>query len=55
MVPSLSLYPPGNGERETSTSGQRLDWILQTTGRYTIVVELDQSPPWGYNLTLQKF
>jgi hypothetical protein len=37
---TLSLYPPGGFPAETaSNSGDRLDWQLQRTGTYTVVVE----------------
>lgn len=53
--PHLSLYPPGGGEREVWSSGLKIDWVLRTSGSYTIVVERNDYIAIGYSLTLQQF
>jgi len=53
--PHLLLYPPGGGEREVWSSDLKIDWVLQTSGWYTIVVERNDYIAIGYNVTLQQF
>lgn len=51
---SVTLYPPGGGPPEVSSySGDRLDWQLQSSGTYTVVVEdYANTHPGTYSLSL---